>query len=70
LSSTITYLSVTMSSIVHTMRERMPSTASVPAAPWAVAAVTASRIAYSGLVPMSPKTTPIEPNASAQNCRL
>src|SRR5436190_7321966 len=65
LSRTSTYLSVTMSNIVHTMMDRMPGTASGPP----LEAFTASRRAYSGLVPISPKTTPIEPSARAQTCR-
>ena len=40
-----------MSSIVHTMSDRMPGTASGPP----LDAFTASRRAYSGLVPMSPR---------------
>ena len=53
-----------MSSIVHTISDRMPGTASGPP----LDAFTASRRAYSGLVPMSPKTTPSDPSASAQKC--
>ncbi len=53
-SRIITYLSVTMSSSVQVISDSTPNTASRPAKLAAFAACTASRNAYSGLVPMSP----------------
>ncbi len=61
----MTYLIVTNSVMVHRTSDTTPSTAcSVAVVPRECAK--ASRRAYSGLVPMSPKTTPIEPKAMAR----
>ena len=49
-----TYFSVTTTIRAHRMSEITPMTAWGAASPLLLAAVTASRSAYSGLVPMSP----------------
>ncbi len=59
---TVTYFSVTMTIIDQNIRLTMPYICSSSSGRrWWPANV--SRIAYSGLVPMSPKTTPIAPTA-------
>ncbi len=64
---TITYFSVMMTSRLQKIRDSTPSTAVTSAAPPATAV--ASRSAYSGLVPMSPYTTPSAPSVAADRER-
>jgi hypothetical protein len=65
-NSNRTYLAVTTMNSDHRISESTPSTIArdtgAPFAAW----VTASRNAYSGEVPISPKTTPMLPNVRAQ----
>jgi hypothetical protein len=66
-SSSSTYLAVTTMNSAHRISDNTPSTmARVTGSPWCAAPVTASRKAYNGEVPISPKTTPILPSVSAQ----
>ena len=65
-SSSRTYFAVTTIKSAHRIRDRTPSTMTRVTG-WPCAALaTASRNAYSGEVPISPKTTPILPSVSAQ----
>ena len=59
-----TYFSDTTRIKAHNISDKMPSTLSwVGCTPWLP--TNASRKAYSGLVPISPNTTPIAPSISA-----
>src|SRR6201996_717112 len=65
-NSRSTYLAVTTMNSDHRIRLSTPSTSVRVTCSPAAAAVTASRNAYSGEVPISPNTTPILPSVSAQ----
>src|SRR5580704_2715115 len=65
-SNSSTYLAVTTMNSAHRIRDRTPSTM-IRVIGWpCAAAVAASRNAYSGDVPISPKTTPMLPSVRAQ----
>ena len=57
----MTYLTVTMSMIAHTMVETTPRALSRVGSTIPPSRLNTVCIAYSGLVPMSPKTTPKAP---------
>ena len=60
----MTYLTLTTRISDQMMSERMETTGTLP--PWAKPALKLSRRAYSGLVPISPNTTPSVATAAAK----
>src|SRR5205814_6475406 len=65
----IAYLMETTTISDQKINDTMPSTASGDACPLGLAAFVTTLSVYSGLVPMSPKTTPMHARAAAAQAR-